>query len=225
MKVNLERNNASQTKRLVLVAGNIGAGKTSLTKLIGQKLGWQMGFEEVDNPYLGRFYQDMAAWAFHLQLFHLGHRSKQMIAAHKAKESYILDRSLYEDMHIFTRALRQLGNIQEDDYNTYKSVYDLVVQSLPDPDLLLYLKAPVDSIIDRINQRGRDIEKGIPKDYLQLLDSYYEDWIEAYDLSPVLTIPSGDLDFVNQPGHMDIVVAKIQEKLAGKEDVVFPNGN
>jgi len=213
------------TKRLVLVAGNIGAGKTSLTKLIGEKLGWQMGFEEVGNPYLGRFYEDMAAWAFHLQLFHLGHRSKQMLAAAKAPESYILDRSLYEDMHIFTRALRKLGNIQEEDYQTYQSVYDLVVDHLPKPDLLLYLKAPVPSLMGRINKRGRDIEKGIPSDYLELLDNYYEEWTQAYDLSPVLTIPSGDWDFVNKPKHMQIVVEKIEEKLAGKEDVVFPNGD
>ncbi len=214
------------TKRLVLVAGNIGAGKTSLTRLIGEKLGWQMGFEEVANPYLGRFYEDMAAWAFHLQLFHLGHRSKQMIAAAKAPESYILDRSLYEDMHIFTRALRKMGNIQEEDFQTYQSVYDLVVEHLPKPDLLLYLKAPVTSLLDRISKRGRDIEKGIPADYLQLLDDYYEDWTQAYDLSPVLTIPSGDWDFVNKPRHMQIVVEKIQEKLSGKEDVIFPpNGD
>jgi deoxyadenosine/deoxycytidine kinase len=213
------------TKRLVLVAGNIGVGKTSLTKLIGEKLGWQMGFEEVGNPYLARFYEDMAAWAFHLQLFHLGHRSKQMIEAAEAAESYILDRSLYEDMHIFTRALRKMGNIQEDDYRTYMSVYSLVVDNLPKPDLLLYLKAPVPALIDRIQERGREIEKGIPEDYLELLDRYYDDWLEDYDLSPVLTIPSGDLDFVNQPTHMDIVVDKIVEKLSGKEDVVFPNGS
>jgi len=213
------------TKRLVLVAGNIGVGKTSLTKLIGEKLGWQMGFEEVGNPYLARFYEDMAAWAFHLQLFHLGHRSKQMIEAAEAAESYILDRSLYEDMHIFTRALRKMGNIQEDDYRTYMSVYSLVVDNLPKPDLLLYLKAPVPALIDRIQERGREIEKGIPEDYLELLDRYYDDWLEDYDLSPVLTIPSGDLDFVNRPTHMDIVVDKIVEKLSGKEDVVFPNGS
>ncbi len=213
------------TKRLVLVAGNIGAGKTSLTKLIGEKLGWQMGFEEVGNPYLGRFYEDMAAWAFHLQLFHLGHRSKQLKAAADAPESYILDRSLYEDMHIFTRALRKMGNIQEEDFQTYSSVYDLVVEHLPKPDLLLYLKAPVPALMDRISKRGREIEKGIPEDYLMLLDDYYEDWTQAYDLSPVLTIPSGDWDFVNKPHHMQIVVEKIEEKLAGKEDVVFPNGD
>lgn len=213
------------TKRLVLVAGNIGVGKTSLTKLIGEKLGWQMGFEEVGNPYLARFYEDMAAWSFHLQLFHLGHRSRQMIAAARAPESYILDRSLYEDMHIFTRALRQMGNLEEDDYNTYLSVYELVVEHLPKPDLLLYLRAPVPALLDRIQERGRDIEKGIPQDYLELLDSFYEDWTQSYDLSPMLTIPSGNLDFVNRPADMDIVVGKIQEKLAGKEDVVFPSGD
>lgn len=215
---------ANSTKRLVLVAGNIGAGKTSLTEMLGDKLGWKMGFEKVDNPYLGRFYGDMAAWAFHLQVFHLGHRSRQMIAAAEAPESYILDRSLYEDFHIFTRALRQLGNISEEDYATYKSLYDLVVDTLPKPDLLLYLRAPVESLVERIQQRGRSIESGVSAEYLGLLDVYYEEWIAKYDLSPVLTIPSGNLDFVNRPKHMQIVIEKIQEKLAGKEDVVFPEG-
>jgi deoxyadenosine/deoxycytidine kinase len=118
-----------------------------------------------------------------------------------------------------------MGNIQEDDYRTYMSVYSLVVDNLPKPDLLLYLKAPMLALIDRIQERGREIEKGIPEDYLELLDRYYDDWLEDYDLSPVLTIPSGDLDFVNRPTHMDIVVDKIVEKLSGKEDVVFPNGS
>ena len=172
-------------KRLILVAGNIGAGKTSLTQMLGEKLGWQMGFEKVDNPYLGRFYKDMAAWAFHLfcwlinclgkqrllcrlispgsfrlrkdmaawafhlQVFHLGHRSEQMIAASAAAESFIMDRSLYEDFHIFTRALRQLGNISKDDYDTYENVYRLVVENLPKPDLLLYLRAPVKALQEK----------------------------------------------------------------------------
>ena len=153
------------TKRLVLVAGNIGAGKTSLTQMLGEKLAWQMGFEKVDNPYLGRFYKDMAAWAFQLQVFHLGHRSQQMIEASQAAESFIMDRSLYEDFHIFTRALRQLGNISEEDFNTYESVYNLVVKNLPKPDLLLYLKAPVDALLERIQERGREIETGISAEY------------------------------------------------------------
>jgi len=213
---------AKRTKRLVLVAGNIGAGKTSLTEMIGKQLGWQMAFEEVDNPYLGRFYKDMAAWAFHLQVFHLGHRSRQMIAAHASPESYILDRSLYEDFHIFTRALRQIGDLNEEDYATYESVYELVVEQLPKPDLLLYLRAPVPALLERIQQRGRAIESGISADYLNLLDGFYEEWIASYDLSPVLTIHSGTWDFVNKPKHIKIVIEKIQEKLAGREDVVFP---
>jgi deoxyadenosine/deoxycytidine kinase len=211
------------TKHLILVAGNIGVGKTSITQLLGEKLGWQMGFEKVDNPYLGRFYTDMATWAFRLQIFHLGHRSQQMIEASEAPSSFIMDRSLYEDFHIFTRALRQLGNISEEDFNTYESVYRLVVKNLPKPDLLLYLKAPVEALLERIKERGRDIETGISAEYLNLLDTYYEEWIADYELSPVLLIPSGKWDFVNEPQHSQIVVEKIQEKLAGKENVVFPD--
>jgi deoxyadenosine/deoxycytidine kinase len=215
---------APKTKRLVLVAGNIGAGKTSLTEMIGEQLGWQTAFEDIKNPYLARFYEDMAAWSFHLQVFLLGHRSRQMIAAAEAPESFIIDRSLYEDFHIFTRALHKLGNLTHEDYATYQSVYELVVEQLPKPDLLLYLKAPVEALLERIRQRGRVIESGITADYLNLLDSFYEEWVASYDLSPVLTIPSGTWDFVNKPEHIKIVVDAIQDKLAGKKDVVFPNG-
>ncbi len=210
-------------KRLVLVAGNIGAGKTSLTEKLGQKLGWRTGFETIEkNPYLGKFYADMQSWAFHLQIFLLGQRAEQHRAAYRAEQSFILDRSIYEDFHIFARALNRLGNLTNEDLSTYARIYQMVTDSLPWPDLLIYLRAPVDSLVQRIHIRGREIESGITADYLTLLDGYYEEWIASFDLCPVLTIPSGDLDFVNRPRHLDIVIQKIEEKLSGKEDVVFP---
>ena len=212
------------TKRLIVVAGNIGAGKTSLTQRLGERLGWDTGFESVtDNPYLADFYEDMAAWSFHLQVFHLGHRSNQLQLAADAPGSNILDRSLYEDYEIFTKALRDLGNITERDFTAYEQVYDLVVKGLPAPDLLLYLKCPVEVLLERIRQRGRDIETGITADYLSLLESLYEDWMGRYDLSPVLTIPTDDLNFVDKVDHLDIVIERIEHTLAGKEDVVFPS--
>ncbi|KAA3647071.1 MAG: deoxynucleoside kinase [Chloroflexi bacterium] len=212
------------TKRLIVVAGNIGAGKTSLTQCLGERLGWDTGFESVtDNPYLADFYEDMAAWSFHLQVFHLGHRSNQLQAAADAPGSNILDRSLYEDYEIFTKALHKLGNISDRDFLAYEQVYDLVVKGLPAPDLLLYLKCPVEVLLERIRQRGRDIETGITLDYLNLLESLYEDWMSHYELSPVLTIPTDDLNFVERASHLDIVIERIQHTLAGKEDVVFPN--
>src|SRR3989304_4143461 len=146
-------------KHLVLVAGNIGAGKTSLTERIGSRLGWWTGFESVaDNPYLSDFYADMHAWSFHLQIFFLGHRADQYLEAARDSRSAILDRSIYEDAHIFARALHHMGNLAERDYMAYRRVFDLIVSRLPPPDLLIYLRAPVPVLIDRIHSRGRAIE-------------------------------------------------------------------
>lgn len=209
-------------KRFVLVAGNIGAGKTSLTQRIGEQLGWQTGYESVtDNPYLADFYGDMAAWGFHLQVFFLGHRAEQHLKLAQAEQSGISDRSIYEDAEIFARVLRHLGNMNERDYQAYRSVYELVLQGLPKPDLLLHLTAPVDVLHQRIQQRGREMELGITTDYLALLDSFYEDWMARFDDCPVLTIHTENLDFVNKPQHLEIVVQHIQDKLAGREDITF----
>lgn len=214
------------TNHLVLVAGNIGTGKTSLTERIGSRLGWQMSFESVaDNPYLPDFYADMKRWSFHLQIFFLGHRAEQHRELAASPRSAIADRSIYEDAYIFARALRHMGNMRERDYDAYRRLFDQIVDNLPHPDLLLYLKAPVPVLLERINQRGREIENGITADYLSLLESFYTDWMATFDLCPVLTIPSEQLDFVNKPHHLDIVVGHIQDKLAGREDVVFPNGD
>jgi deoxyadenosine/deoxycytidine kinase len=205
------------------VAGNIGAGKTSLTERLGARLGWQTAFESVaDNPYLADFYADMRQWSFHLQIFFLGHRAQQHLALARSPESAIADRSIYEDAHIFARALHHLGNLSERDYQAYRRVFDLVVAGLPRPDLLLYLKASPETLLQRIRARGREIERGITLEYLTLLDSFYEEWLQTFDLCPVLTIPSDNLDFVHKPRHLDIVVQRIQEKLQGKEHVVFP---
>jgi len=210
-------------KRLVIVAGNIGTGKTSLTERIGSRLGWQTAFESVtDNPYLSDFYADMRAWSFHLQVFFLGHRAAQYLEYTNLPQSAILDRSIYEDALIFARALHEMSNIDERDYLSYRRVFDLVVANLPPPDLLIYLKAPVSVLIERIHRRGRSIETGITAEYLALLESFYEDWMETFDLCPVLTIRTDDLDFVHKPRHLDIVVQRIQDMLAGKEEVVFP---
>ena len=219
-------------KRLILVAGNIGAGKTSLTERLGARLGWQTAFESVaDNPYLPDFYKDMRAWSFHLQIFFLGHRAPQYLEMAHAPHSVILDRSIYEDAYIFARALHHLGNLDERDYLAYRRVFDLLVSTLPSPNLLIYLKAPVTVLLERIRRRGRAIEGGITAEYLALLETFYTDWIATFDVCPVLTIPTGELakeapfDFVHNPRHLDIVVARIQDILIGKEDVIFPNNS
>jgi len=211
------------TKRMILMAGNIGAGKTSLTERLGARLGWQTAFESVaDNPYLSDFYANMRAWSFHLQVFFLGHRADQYLELARMQQSAILDRSIYEDAYIFARALHHMGNIDERDYLAYRRVFGLVVDHLPPPDLLIYLKAPVPVLVERIRRRGREIESGISAEYLALLDSFYEEWMQTFDVCPVLTIRTDDLDFVHEPRHLDIVVERIQDKLAGREELVFP---
>ena len=210
------------TKRLIIVAGNIGAGKTSLTERLGARLGWQTGFESVsDNPYLPDFYADMHSWSFHLQVFFLGHRAQQYLEMAALPQSVILDRSIYEDAFIFSRALNHLGNLNDRDYLSYRRVFDLVVYKLPPPDLLIYLRAPVSVLIERIRRRARSIETGIAPEYLSLLDSFYDDWMQTFDVCPVLTIRTDDLDFVHESRHLDIVVQRIQDKLTGREEVVF----
>ena len=213
-------------KRTILLAGNIGTGKTSLTERLGARLGWKSAFESVsDNPYLSDFYANMRDWSFHLQIFFLGHRAEQYLELANSSQSAILDRSIYEDAYIFARALHHLGNLTERDYLSFRRVFELVVMNLPAPDLLIYLKAPVSVLMERIRQRGREIESSISAEYLALLESFYDDWMQTFDVCPVLTIRTDDLDFVHKKNHLDIVVQRIQDKLAGREEVIFPNNS
>ncbi len=210
------------SKHLVLVAGNIGSGKTSLTERIGSRLRWRTAYESVsDNPYLPDFYADMAKWSFHLQVFFLGHRAEQHLEMANDPRSAIIDRSIYEDAFIFARALHDMGNISERDYRTYRKIFDLIIRNLPAPALLVYLNAPVPVLLERIRARGRNIETGISEDYLKRLENYYEEWVQAFDFCPVLTIRTDDLDFVHKPRHLELVVDRIQDKLTGKEEMVF----
>lgn len=210
-------------KHFVLVSGNIGAGKTSLTERLGARLGWVTAYESVeDNPYLADFYAEMRKWAFHLQVFFLGHRAEQHLLMARNPRSAIIDRSIFEDAEIFARASLELGNVSRRDYETYRKLYEIVVGSLPMPDLLLYLKAPASILLNRIQARGRVMERGVTEEYLSLLESYYERWLEDFDLCPVLTIRTDDLDFVHEDRHLDIVVQRVHDKLTGKEEVEFP---
>lgn len=207
---------------MVLLAGNIGVGKTSLTERIGERLGWTTAYESVvDNPYLPDFYKSMGDWAFHLQIYFLGHRAEQHIQLHKLPDSTIIDRSIYEDAHIFARALNHMGNLQDRDYQAYLRIYHLIVQNLPKPDLLIHLQAPVPILMERIRRRAREIESGIDSAYLELLERFYEEWIQHFEICPVLTIRSDDLDFVHKSGHLDIVVTRIKDKLSGREEMIF----
>jgi deoxyadenosine/deoxycytidine kinase len=210
-------------KHFVLVAGNISSGKTSLTECLGRRLGWLTAYESVgDNPYLADFYHNMQSWAFHLQIFFLGHRAEQHMNLASSQQSAIIDRSIYEDAEIFSRAALNLNTLTERDYQTYRQVFDLIVGKLPTPDLLIYLYAPVPVLMDRIQNRGREMETSITEDYLKLLDSYYQEWMAAFDICPVLSIRTDDLDFVHKPQHLDIVIERIRDKLLGREEIEFP---
>jgi deoxyadenosine/deoxycytidine kinase len=154
-------------------------------------------------------------------VYFLGHRARQHMDLWNDHRSAIVDRSIYEDAFIFARALNKMGNLTDLDYQSYLSVFDLVIRSLPAPSLLVYLKCPVDMLIERIHNRARDMESTISADYLGLLDSFYDDWLGSFDQCPVLTLRTDDLDFVHKKEHMDLMINTIQEKLAGKEELTF----
>jgi len=208
--------------KFITIAGNIGAGKSTLVYMLSQRLRWEPFFEPVaNNPYLADFYQDMAAWGFHSQVYFLSHRLRVYSELSKSNSSVILDRSLYEDAEIFAHNLFKRGIMGKRDYETYESLYQSLVSFLPTPDLMIYLRASTETLINRIEKRGRDYEKTISPDYLSQLNKSYESWISGFSLCPVLTIPSDNLDFVSMPDHMDLIHKKVEEKIAGKDEVVF----
>lgn len=209
-------------KKFIAVAGNIGVGKSTLVSLLCQKLDWEPFYEPVtENPYLADFYRDMRTWAFHSQIFFLTHRLRIHNQLLKHPGSAIQDRSVYEDAEVFARNLNDQGLISERDYSSYRELYQVLVDFLPPPDLVVYLRASADTLIYRIRNRGRDYERQITHEYLLQLNKIYEEWIAHFSLCPVLTVPADDLDYVSHSGHLDLIVQKIEDKLMGKEEVVF----
>jgi len=209
-------------KKFVAVAGNIGVGKSSLVSLLCEKLNWQPFYEPVaENPYLADFYRDMRTWSFHSQIFFLTHRLRAHRQLTEHPTSAIQDRSVYEDAEVFALNLYRQGLIGERDYRSYRELYEVLTEFLPPPDLVIYLRASVDTLMARIGQRGRDYERRITPEYLDQLNKLYEEWIARFGLCPVLTVPADDLDFVANSGHLALIVSKVQEKLTGKEEVVF----
>lgn len=212
----------STGKKFVAVAGNVGVGKSTLTQLLADRLGWEPFYEAVDdNPYLADFYRDMRSWSFHSQIFFLTRRLRHHRLLLDRPNSVVQDRSVYEDAEIFARNLYQQGNMAERDYRSYRELYEVLTQFLPPPDMVVYLRASVDTLIKRIRLRGREFEQDIDPGYLQQLNNLYEEWIAKFTLSPVLIVPADKLDFVAHSTHLDLVIAKIREKLEGKEEVFF----
>lgn len=209
-------------KKFIAVAGNIGVGKSTLVEFFCQRLNWEPFYEPVtENPYLTDFYQNMSAWSFHSQIFFLIHRLRIHQSLLRSEGSVIQDRSIYEDAEIFARNLYLQNLMSQRDYNTYHTLYLTLAESLPPPDLVIYLRASVPTLLKRINQRNRDYERTIQPEYLEQLNQLYEEWIENFTICPVLTVPSDDLDYVAHPRHLDILLNKIQDKLTGNEEVVF----
>lgn len=212
-------------KKFVAVAGNIGVGKSTLVELLCQKLEWMPFYEPVaENPYLADFYADMTTWSFHSQVFFLAHRLRAHHRLAQHPTSVIQDRSVYEDAEVFAQNLFDQGHIQPRDFQTYRELYETVIQFLPPPDLVIYLRASVPTLLARIAHRGRDYERKIASEYLQSLNILYENWISNFVLCPVLTVPADDLDYVAHPGHLKLIVSKVEEKLTGNEEVVFEPG-
>jgi len=201
-------------KRHLIVAGNIGVGKSSLVELLCRRLGWQPFYEAVvENPYLADFYADMARWAFHSQIFFLANRLhlQRQIADHPTP--VVQDRSIYEDAEIFARNLYEQGFISERDYTTYRRLYTSLLDLLPTPDVVIYLRASVKTLHKRILQRGRGYESKIAPVYLSQLNELYEQWISGFDLCPLLVVETDDLDFVAHSAHLDFIVDRLHEHL------------
>ncbi len=211
-------------KHFVVIAGNIAAGKTTLTKQLSRHLNWEPFLESVDeNPYLADFYSDMNRWSFHSQIFFLSRRLAHHRQLLQRPNSVVQDRSVYEDAEIFAHNLFLQGRMSERDYRVYRELYEAVISLLPPPDLVIYLRASVTELQTRIVQRGRDFEQQIDPDYLAQLNRLYEDWIASFVHCPVLTVPTDSLNFAVNSKHLDIVIRRITDKLQGQEVVEFPS--
>jgi deoxyadenosine/deoxycytidine kinase len=208
-------------KQFIAIAGNVGVGKSTLTAMLAEKLSWEPFYEAVgDNPYLADFYKDMRRWSFHSQIFFLSRRLRHHHQLLSSPNSVVQDRSVYEDAEVFARNLYQQGHMSDRDYYSYRELYEVLALFLPPPDLIVYLKASVPTLLERIIKRGRDFERDISPLYLQQLNELYNAWIEDFTLCPVLTIPADDLDFVRFNGHLDVIADQLLEKL-GRE-VMLP---
>lgn len=202
------------TKRFIAIAGNIGSGKTTLTEKLAQHFSWEPHFEVVvDNPYLSDFYGDMNRWSMQLQVFFLSKRFQAHQNITKSMSSGIQDRSIYEDAHIFARALKEAGKMDQRDYENYFELYSVMSQFLTPPDLIVYVRRNVQCLKERIRERGRDYEKDIPTAYLEHLNVCYDDWMDSYRIGKRLIVQADDLDMKNNEDHFKYVVDKINSSL------------
>ena len=200
----------------VAIAGNIGAGKTTLTKLLAKHYRWTPHFESVEeNPYLDDFYSEMERWSFNLQIYFLNSRFRQILEIKKSGKKIVQDRTIYEDAHIFAPNLHAMGLMTNRDFSNYSSLFELMENLVAPPDLLIYLRASIPTLVGQIHKRGRDYENSISIDYLSRLNERYEAWISTYTKGKLLIVEVDNLDFVDNPEHLGQVIDKIDAEIHG----------
>jgi deoxyadenosine/deoxycytidine kinase len=200
----------------IAVVGNIGAGKTTLTELLAKNYGWLPQYEAVENnPYLEDFYSDMKRWSFNLQIYFLNSRFQQIMEIQKSNLTIIQDRTIYEDAFIFAANLRDMDLMTERDYENYRKIFDNITSFIKPPDLLIYLKASVPTLVNNIQRRGREYESGIRLDYLSKLNDKYAEWIKGYKSGKLLILDKDKLDFANSTDDLAAVIEKIEVEING----------
>ena len=199
----------------IAIAGNIGSGKTTLTKILSKHYGWKAHYEDVDhNPYLQSFYDDMQRWSFNLQVYFLNSRFRQVVEIRRGNKKVIQDRSIYEDAYIFAPNLHDMNLMSTRDFENYSSLFELMSSFIQPPDLLIYLRASVPTLVDQIQKRGREYEEAIRLDYLKLLNERYETWISKYKQGKLLVVNVDKLDF-SEPEDIGLVIEKIDAEING----------
>lgn len=200
----------------VAIAGNIGAGKTTLSEMLARRFGWDVHYEDAENnPYLADFYIEMKRWSFNLQVFFLSSRYQQVLNIQRGNRTVIQDRTIYEDAYIFAPNLADMGLMERRDFENYLTLFDCMVSQIKAPDLLIYLKATIPTLVEHIQMRGRDYEGSISIDYLKRLNERYDNWIGNYKEGKLLVIPVDNLDFHNNPGDFAKVLEMVQAELHG----------
>lgn len=200
----------------IAIVGNIGAGKTTLTELLAKHLGYQAHYEDVDhNPYLEDFYNDMKRWSFNLQIYFLNNRFQQIMDIQNNNRNIIQDRTIYEDAYIFAENLHDMGLMTSRDYDNYRAIFDNLTSFIKPPDLIIYLKASVPTLVNNIQRRGREYEAGIRLDYLSKLNEKYKNWIDSYKQGKLLIIDKDNLDFANKPEDLGVVIQSIEREING----------
>lgn len=200
----------------IAIVGNIGAGKTTLTEMLSKHYNWEALFETVDNnPYLEDFYSDMKRWSFNLQIYFLNNRFQQIVEIEKSKRNVIQDRTIYEDAHIFADNLHEMGLMTSRDHENYRAIFDNITSFIKAPDLLVYLRASVPTLVNNIQRRGREYEASIRIDYLSKLNEKYEYWIKNYTLGKLLILDKDKLDFSNNPEDFGAVIQSIDAEING----------